>query len=83
MSELLVKDARHKIGHILVIEFNDGHKENVDFSSFIFSSHHPDDEKYKWIDEFIKFDIIDGNLNWDDYAMIFPVEDLYRNRLVK
>lgn len=83
MSELLVKSVRHKIGHILEIEFNDGHKENIDFAPFIFSNNHPDYEKYKSINEFLKFEIIDGNLNWDDYTMIFPVEDLYCNRLAK
>lgn len=83
MSELLVKNVRHKIGHILEIEFNDGHRENVDFAPFIFSVNHPDYEKYKSVSEFLKYEIIDGNLNWDDYTMIFPVEDLYRNRIVK
>ncbi len=81
MSELLVKSAKYKTGHILEIEFNDGHSECVDFSFFIFTIGHPDYEKYKQIAEFQKFEIIDGNLNWDDYRMIFPVEDLYRNNI--
>lgn len=83
MSELSVKSASHKIGHILDIEFNDGHRECVDFATFIFTSGHPDYDKYKSVDEFLKFKIIDGNLNWDDYTMIFPVEDLYQNTIVK
>jgi len=83
MSELLVKAATHKIGHILEVQFTDGHIVNVDFSPFIFSSDHPDYEKYKSIPEFLKFEILDGNLNWDDYTMIFPVEDIYRNKLVR
>ncbi|MFV9646106.1 MAG: DUF2442 domain-containing protein [Desulfobacterales bacterium] len=83
MSDLSVKTVVHKIGHILEIEFNDGRKENVDFAPFIFTSNHPDYEKYKSVAEFLKFEIIDGNLNWDDYTMIFPVDDLYRNKIVK
>jgi hypothetical protein len=83
MSELLVKSATHKIGHILEVEFSDGHVQNVDFAPFIFSSGHPDYEKYKSIGEFLKFDIVDGNLNWDDYSMIFPAEDIYQNKLVR
>lgn len=54
---------------------------NVDFSAFIFINERPDYKKYRSVDEFVKFKILDGNLNWDDYTMIFPVEDLYRNRL--
>lgn len=83
MSDLSVKTAKHKIGHILEIEFNDGYIVNVDFAPFIFSCGHPDYEKYKSIDAFLEFDIVDGNLNWDDYTMIFPVEDLYHNRIVR
>lgn len=83
MSELSVKSATHKTGHILQIEFSDGHVECVDFAPFIFSSGHPDYELYKSVDSFQNFEIIDGNLNWNDYAMIFPVEDLYHNRLIK
>ncbi|MCX2781527.1 DUF2442 domain-containing protein [Microbulbifer thermotolerans] len=83
MSELLVKSAKHKIGHILEIKFNDGHVACVDFAPFIFSNGHPDYEPYKSVENFLDFEIVDGNLNWDDYTMIFPVEDLYNNRLIK
>ena len=83
MSELSVKSATHKIGHILQIAFSDGHVECVDFAPFIFSNGHPDYEPYKSVEKFLDFEILDGNLNWDDYTMIFPIEDLYRNRLIK
>lgn len=83
MLELLVKSARHKIDYVLEIEFNDGHIAVVDFAPFIFSSRHPDYEPYKSIENFLNFDIVDGNLNWDDYTMVFPVEDLYQNRIIK
>lgn len=81
MFDLLVKSAKHKTAHIIEIMFSDGHVECVDFSRFIFTSGHPDYDKYKSIENFVKFDIVDGNLNWDDYQMIFPVEDLYHNRV--
>lgn len=82
MSELSVKSAVHKGDHILEIEFSDGHVSCVDFAPFIFSFNHPDLEPYKSIDKFLGFEIVDGNLNWDDYTMIFHVEDLYHNRLM-
>ncbi|BED91322.1 MULTISPECIES: DUF2442 domain-containing protein [unclassified Pseudoalteromonas] len=83
MSELSVVNAKHITGHILDIEFNDGHISTVDFATFIFSVGHPDYEAYKKIDGFLNFDIVDGNINWDDYTMIFPVEDLYKNKIIK
>jgi len=81
MSELLVKSAKHVKSHILEIEFSDGHRNVLDFSPFIFSNEHPDYLKYRSESGFLSYEIIDGNLNWDDYTMIFPVEDLYKGSL--
>ena len=83
MSELSVKNAKHIKSHILEITFSDGYVNCVDFAPFIFSNGHPDYEKYKSEKTFLAFEIIDGNLNWDDYTMIFPVEDLYKGKLIK
>ena len=80
--QLKVLSATHIKGHILDIKFNDNHHERVDFSTFILTSTHPDYEKYRTVDSFLNFKIIDGNLNWDDYTMIFPVEDLYHNTII-
>ncbi len=81
MSELSVSSARHIKSHILELTFNDGHVQVLDFAPFIFSNGHPDYEKYKSESEFLTFHLIDGNLNWDDYTMIFPVEDLYKGKI--
>ena len=54
----------------------------VDFAPFIFSFGHPDLEPYKSVDKFLGFEIINGNLNWDEDTMIFHIEDLYYNRLM-
>ncbi|KEQ18251.1 DUF2442 domain-containing protein [Endozoicomonas numazuensis] len=81
MLNVSVKAAIHIKSHILEIEFSDGHKQIVDFAPFIFSDGHPDYEKYKSESGFLTFEIVDGNINWDDYTMIFPVEDLYKNHI--
>lgn len=83
MSELSVKNAKHIKSHILDIEFSDGEHRLVDFAPFIFSVGHPDYERYRSEAGFLTFKIEDGNLNWDDYTMIFPVEDLYSGKLVR
>lgn len=83
MSELLVKEVKHKKSHILEITFSDGYVKNVDFAPFIFSNGHPDYNKYKLEKNFLTYKVIDGNLNWDDYTMIFPISDLYSGILVK
>ncbi len=81
MPELLIDKVVHKKSHILEITFNDGHVQVIDFAPFIFSNGHPDYEKYKSEVGFLSYQLIDGNLNWDDYTMIFPIEDLYSGRL--
>lgn len=83
MSALFVKSAKHLKSHILEIEFSDGEYRVIDFAPFIFSVGHPDYERYKSEVGFLDFKIEDGNLNWDDYTMIFPVEDLYTGNLLR
>ena len=33
--------------------------------------------KYREVEQFKQFSIVNGNLNWNDYEMIFPVASLY------
>jgi len=63
------------------ILFNDGNERLVDFKPFLLKSLHPSISKY--LDEamFKQFEIINGNLNWNDYDLIFPVHDLYEGRV--
>lgn len=83
MSVLFVKSAKHIKSHILDVEFSDGEHRLIDFAPFIFSVGHPDYDRYKSEAGFLGFKIEDGNLNWDDYTMIFPVEDLYTKKLLR
>ena len=63
------------------VKFDHGAEKLVDFRPFLLSSGHPSIRKY--LDEklFQEFKIIDGNLNWYDYDLIFPVEDLLEGRI--
>jgi len=60
------------------ISFSDGVNKLVDFRPFLESSLHPSIRKYLDESRFREYQIIDGNLNWNDYDMIFPIEDLYK-----
>ena len=73
--------AEYINGHSLKLFFDDKRIRVVDFSEFIFSSNHPDLKKYRVIGEFLRYEIVDGNLNWDDYAMIFPIDQLYAGKV--
>ena len=60
------------------IFFNDGVCKLVDFKSFLENSSHPSIKKYLDESKFKEFLIVDGNLNWNDYDLIFPIADLYQ-----
>jgi hypothetical protein len=63
------------------IYFNDGVNKLVDFKPFLESSLHPSIRKYLDETRFKEFQITDGNLNWNDNDMIFPIEDLYQGKV--
>ena len=61
--------------------FNDGFIRLVDFKPFLESSLHPSIKKYLDENLFRRYTLLDGNLNWNDYDLIFPLEDLYTGNL--
>lgn len=43
----------------------------------------PTIRKYLSEEQFKDFKIKDGNLDWNDFDMCFPIADLYRNSILK
>lgn len=58
------------------IVFDDGKESIVDFEPFLSASQHPSIRKYLNEIKFSQFKVINGNLNWNDYDLIFPLSDL-------
>jgi hypothetical protein len=81
-TELLVIQTATYIGDYAIrILFNDGLTRLVDFKQFLESSLHPSIRKYLNEEKFKGYSIVDGNLNWNDYDLIFPIADLYEGKL--
>ena len=79
MSEYLsVEKAEYIDGYRLSLTFNDAKKIVVDFGHFILSSGHPDIKKYRDLNLFKSYTLNEGDLEWNDYELAFPVCDLYR-----
>ena len=76
-----IKSAIYIGDFAIRIHFNNGINRPVDFKPFLESSFHPLIRKYLDENRFKLFDIVDGNLNWNDYDLIFPVGDLYDGKL--
>jgi hypothetical protein len=76
-----VESARYIGDYAIRVYFTDGFNRLVDFKPFLEASVHPSIRKYLDEAKFKEFQIVDGNLNWKDYDLIFPVYDLYEGKL--
>jgi hypothetical protein len=82
VQELIEIVQAQYIGDFVIrIKFNDETEQAVDFKPFLRNSFHPSIRKY--LDEtlFQQFTLVDGNLNWNDYDLLFPLEDLHEGHL--
>ena len=75
---LSVKEVEYIEDYKLSLTFNDAKKVVVDFGQFILNSAHPDIKKYRDLDLFKSYTLRDGDLEWNDYELAFPVYDLYQ-----
>ena len=76
-----IRNAKYIGDFAVKIIFSDGLERLVDFKSFIMESYHPSIRKYLDEKKFKEFKIVGGNLNWNDYDLIFPILDLYEGRI--
>lgn len=81
IETLSIESAIYLNEYLIEITFNDGSKQTVDFKEFLNKSHHTSITKYLEVELFSKFEIINGNLNWNDYELIFPIGELYDGKI--
>lgn len=65
----------------LKLSFNDGEEQTIDFGPFLSRSQNPLIRKYLDPMEFNKYELDNGDLEWNDYDLCFPVADLYENNI--
>lgn len=65
----------------ILLRFNDSSERIVDFKDFLLNAPNPLYKKYLDVNEFKKFKIVFGNLDWNDYEMCFPIMDLYEGKV--
>ena len=73
--------AEHLGDYRLAIDFDDGAIREIDFKSFLVNAQHPEIRAFLDVTKFCDFRIKCGDLVWGDYALCFPIEDLYLNRI--
>ena len=67
--------------HKLKLSFNDGMEQMIDFGPFLSASLNPLIRKYLNPEVFKKYEIDNGDMEWNDYDLCFPVADLYENNI--
>ncbi len=82
-DHLSVTEACYIGDFAIRLTFNNGHRKLVDFKPFLEQAKHPAIKKYLDENQFKNFQIKDGNLDWNDFDMCFPIEDLYKNAILK
>ena len=76
-----IKEAEYVSGYKLRLRFNDRTEHVLDFGPFLRRPRHPEIEEYRDVKKFRRFRLVDGELMWGDYEMIFPIWDLYRGEI--
>jgi hypothetical protein len=76
-----IEKASYLGAYKLKLAFNDGVEQTIDFAPFLSSSLNPLIRKYLDLAEFNKYELDDGDLEWNDYDLCFPVADLYENNI--
>ena len=78
---LSIEQVSHIDDYKLKLVFNDQSSQVVDFKPFLTKSLNPLIRKYLVPEEFAKFEVDGGDLEWNDYDLCFPIADLYENRI--
>lgn len=74
---IAIDSAKYLSDYAIRVHFTDGSEKVIDFKPFLSKSLHPSIKKYFNENTFSRFSIADGNLNWNDYELIFPIWELY------
>ncbi len=81
VTPIKINKAEYLGNFKIKIIFSNEAEKTVNFKTFLCNSLHPAIKKYTDENKFNSFSIVDGNLNWNDYDMIFPIEDLLKGKI--
>lgn len=76
-----VISAQYLSDYKIQLVFEDGTNNIIDFELFLSKSQHPSIQKYLDVEKFKQFEIVNRNLNWNDYDLIFPLSDLRKGNI--
>jgi len=78
---LLITAARYLKNYQIAFDFNDETQTIVDFEPFLKQAKNPMLKKYLDLNQFKNFTVRDGDIDWNDYELCFPIADIYAGHL--
>ena len=78
-----ITEAEYIPPYTLHFMFSDGAEQEINFEKFLKTVNHPEIKKYLDTELFKSFSIVHGRLDWNDYDLCFPLEDLYEGTILK
>lgn len=72
-----ITEAHYTTGYSIEMTFSDNTSQTINFEPFLLRSHLPAINKYLDKGKFKKFMLIEGNLNWKNYDLTFPIAVLH------
>ena len=81
MKCIAIKKAEYVSSYKILFTFSDGVKREIGFEGFLKSATHPQTRKYLDISLFKQFKIVEGDIDWNDYELCFPIMDIYEGNI--
>jgi hypothetical protein len=78
---LEITQARYLQDYKIEFEFNDETQTIIDFEPFLKKAKNPMLKKYLDLNQFKNFTLRDGDIDWNDYELCFPIADIYEGHL--
>ncbi len=78
---IAIKHAKYLDDYKIHLLFSEGVNHVVDFANFLSSSLNPMMRKFLYRTEFSKFEVLYGDLMWNDFEMCFPIWALYQGKI--
>lgn len=73
--------ARYAGEYKIDISFSDATQRQVDFGPFLILATNPMTRRYLDVNHFRQFRVVDGELDWNDYELCFPVSQLHAGKI--
>ena len=78
---MTIIEAKYVSEYTIFFRFSDNTEKVVDFGEFLRNSSHQEIRKYLDVELFQTFKIVNGDIDWGDFDLCFPISDLYYDTL--